>query len=153
MKNTKTYYEETSHDHFGHKLIGKHKIISHIFISLMNFYHLMVFNQISLFFFRLNVKSPGVLNFRLADVIYTIAQQYQIAPFSWPLFTHKSEFELLIISLIVQNFQILITKGFCTRHMCTYQPLLHIVKVISTLMQLYTTSLAKELIGPTITAP
>ena len=70
QKNTKNYYEDTSHDHFCHKLFAECNILSGIFIPLTNSCDLPVFDQISLFFYRKNLKSPGFENFRLTGLHY-----------------------------------------------------------------------------------
>ena len=65
--NSKTYYDETSHDSFSHKLFAEHKILSVIFIPLENFYDLPVFDH--LFFYSINLKSPDFLeNFWLTGL-------------------------------------------------------------------------------------
>ena len=55
----KSCFNETFHDHFGHKLLAKHSILSVIFILLSNFYDLPDYGQISLRFYRENAESPG----------------------------------------------------------------------------------------------
>ena len=68
QKSTKSYYKDTSHGHFCHKLFAEHNILPGIFILLTNYCDLPVFDQISLFFFRKNLKSPGLENLRLTSL-------------------------------------------------------------------------------------
>ena len=78
--------------------------------------------------------------------IYTIAKEHQNALVSYALFTVKSALTLLIICFILPmyNIQTRTAKTFLTGYVCTYQPLFYVMKVISKLMQLHTTTLAKN---------
>ena len=58
-----------SHDYFCHKLFAEHNILSGIFIPLTNSCDLPVYDQISLFFYRKNLKSPCFENFRLTGLL------------------------------------------------------------------------------------
>ena len=64
-------FEETSHDHFCHKQLTGHSILSSVFIPWSNLYDLPVFNQISLRFYKKNAEHPGFDNFRLTGMFST----------------------------------------------------------------------------------